>query len=84
MEPIQIRVTRIIDFGTIVSIVGFDAATNRPVMVHVDHRPFQDIWDAWKAANFPQPIEFDADRLTLNLNLDPSESFHGDGADAAA
>ena len=50
MEPIRIRVTRIIDFGTIVSIVGVDLESNAPVMVHVDHLPFQVIWDTWKAA----------------------------------
>ena len=31
MEPIRIRVTRIIDFGTIVSIVGIDLKSNAPV-----------------------------------------------------
>ena len=70
MEPIRIRVTRIMDFGTIVSIVGTDAVSNKPIMVHVDHRPFQAIWDTWKAANFPQPIAFDAERLTLNLDVE--------------
>jgi hypothetical protein len=73
MEPVRIRVNRILDFGTIVSIVGVDTDSNEPVVVHVDHRPFQAIWDAWKAANFPQPITFDADNLTLNLGLDPDE-----------
>ena len=72
MEPIRIRVTRILDFGTIVSIVGIDDS-NAAVVVHVDHRPFQAIWDAWKAANFPQPITFDAERLTLNLGLEPDQ-----------
>jgi hypothetical protein len=31
MEPIRIRVTRIIDFGTIISIVGVDLESNAPV-----------------------------------------------------
>jgi hypothetical protein len=70
MEPIRVRVSRIMDFGTIVSIIGVDLESNKPVVVHVDHRPFQTIWDTWKAANFPQPIEFDADCLTLNLDID--------------
>jgi hypothetical protein len=73
MEPIRIRVTRIMDFGTIVSIVGTDIVSNKPIMVHVDHRPFQAIWDTWKAANFPQPIAFDAERLTLNLDVELEE-----------
>jgi hypothetical protein len=58
------------DFGTIVSIVGTDIVSNKPIMVHVDHRPFQAIWDTWKSANFPQPISFDAERLTLNLDVE--------------
>lgn len=86
MEPIRIRVTRIIDFGTIVSIVGIDLKSNAPVMVHVDHRPFQAIWDTWKAANFPQPIAFDAERLTLALDIDPDDTLaeHDDQLPPAA
>ena len=75
MEPIRIRVTRILDFGTIVSIVGIDAESNEAVVVHVDHRPFQAIWDAWNAANFPQPITFDAERLTLSLGIEPDQEL---------
>ena len=69
MEPIRMRIKRIMDFGTIVSIVGIDIESNQPVMVHVDHRPFQAIWDSWKAANFPQPVAFDAQHLILNLEV---------------
>ena len=74
MEPIRIRVSRIIDFGTIVSIVGTDTSSQKPVVVHVDHRPFQSIWETWRAAGFEQPISFDAERLTLNLDLDPDDA----------
>ena len=83
MEPIRIRVTRIIDFGTIVSIVGTDVDSKKPIMVHVDHRPFQSIWDTWKAANFPQPIAFDAERLTLNLEVETDETDDLDSGFAA-
>jgi len=74
MEPVRIRVTRIMDFGTIVSIIGTDIESNQPVVVHVDHRPFQAIRDTWKAMNFPQPVEFDADCLTLNLDVELDET----------
>jgi hypothetical protein len=77
MEPIRIRVTRVIDFGITVTIVGIDLESNAPVMVHIDHRPFEAIWDTWKTANFPQPVTFDAERLTLNLDMDPD----GDGGE---
>jgi hypothetical protein len=40
MQPMRMRVDRVIDFGTIVSLVGIDLETARPVTVHVDHRPF--------------------------------------------
>ena len=78
MDPIRIRVSRIIDFGTIVSIVGDDITSKRPVTIHVDHRPFQSFWETWKSAGQPQPIEFDADRLTLNLDLEPDEEVSPD------
>ena len=79
MEPIRIRVTRIMDFGSIVSIIGTDMQSNKPIMVHVDHRPFEAIWNTWKSANFPQPIAFDAEHLTLDLAIEPDDD--GDGGE---
>ena len=83
MDPIRIRVTRIMDFGTIVSIIGVDTETNNPIVVHVDHRPFQAILDSWKATGFSQPIAFDAERLTLNLNIDADDDGGGEEIDDA-
>jgi hypothetical protein len=79
MEPLKIHVTKVIDFGTIVSIVGTDIESQLSVVVHVDHRPFQIIWDAWQKAGFPQPVTFGADGLTLNLAFDSDED--GDSND---
>jgi len=73
MEPIRIRVTRIIDYGSIVSIVGIDTNLTKQVVIHVDYRPFQKIWEAWSEAGFSQPITFDADRLTLNLAMETDD-----------
>ena len=67
MKPFRFRVKRLIDFGTIVSMVGIDADTGKPVTVHVDHRPFVEFWATWREAGLPQPIEYDAERLTLSL-----------------
>jgi hypothetical protein len=39
MQPLRIRIDRIVDFGTIVSLVGIDIETAKPVTIHVDHRP---------------------------------------------
>jgi len=69
MQPVRMSVIRIIDFGTIVSIVGTDLQSGKPIAIHIDHRPFQSFWDAWQAAGFTQPIEFDANRLTLSLEI---------------
>jgi hypothetical protein len=76
MKPLRIRIDRIVDFGTIVSLVGVDTETAKPVTIHVDHRPFAAFWEAWRAAGFPQPIEYEADRLMLHLDMMPT-----DGAD---
>jgi hypothetical protein len=55
MKPFRFRVNRLIDFGTIVSMVGIDADTGRPVTVHVDHRPFAEFLAAWRQADLPYP-----------------------------
>jgi hypothetical protein len=81
MKPFRIRVNRIIDLGTIVSLIGIDAETWKPVTVHVDYRPFDLVWAAWRDAGEVQPIEYAADRLTLSLGVaadDQSEAAsHG-------
>ena len=73
MKPLRIRIDRIVDFGTVVSLVGIDTETAMPVTIHVDHRPFAAFWQAWYAAGFPQPIEYDADRLMLHLHMMPDD-----------
>ncbi len=73
MQPLRIRVDRIVDFGTVVSLVGVDTETAMAVTIHVDHRPFASFWEAWREAGFPQPIEYAADRLTLHLHMLPDE-----------
>jgi hypothetical protein len=69
MKPFRIRVDRVIDFGTIVSLIGIDAETGKPVTVHVDYRPFDVVWVAWQDVGSKQPIEYVADGLTLDLGL---------------
>jgi hypothetical protein len=67
MKSFRFHVDRLIDFGTIVSMVGIDADTGERVTVHVDHRPLAEFWAAWCDVGLPQPIEYDAERLTLSL-----------------
>ena len=73
MQPLRVQIDRIVDFGTIVSLVGIDTETAKPVTIHVDHRPFAAFWQAWREAGFPQPIEYAADRLMLHLNMLPAD-----------
>lgn len=73
MKPLRIRIDRIVDFGTVVSLVGVDTGTAMPVTIHVDHRPFAAFWEAWCAAGFPQPVEYEADRLMLHLDMLPTD-----------
>jgi hypothetical protein len=73
MQPLRIRVERIVDFGTIVSLVGVDTDNQQQVTVHIDHRPFEAFWQAWREAGFSQPIEYDADRLTLSVDMVPDD-----------
>ena len=73
MQPLRIRVERVVDFGTIVSLFGVDTDNQQRVTVHIDHRPFEAFWQAWREAGFPQPIEYDADRLTFSLDMMPND-----------
>jgi hypothetical protein len=73
MQPLRIRIDRIVDFGTVVSLVGIDTETATPVTIHVDHRPFAAFWKAWWEAGFPQPVEYEADRLMLHLDMLPAD-----------
>lgn len=73
MQPLRIRIDRIVDFGTVVSLVGTDTETAMPVTIHVDHRPFAAFWKAWWEAGLPQPVEYAADRLLLHLDMRPAD-----------
>ena len=72
MKPLRIRIHRIVDFGTVVSLVGIDTETAKPVTIHIDHRPFAAFWQAWREAGFPQPM-YEADRLMLHLDMMPDD-----------
>src|SRR5215475_2735800 len=73
MKPLRIRIDRVVDFGTIVSLIGVDIEAGKPVTIHIDHRPFASFWEAWREAGFPQPIEYAADQLMLHLDMLPDE-----------
>jgi hypothetical protein len=77
MQPLRIRIDRIVDFGTVVSLVGIDTETAMAVAIHVDHRPFSGFRKALREAGLPPPIEYAADRLLLHLNMQPDVDAKG-------
>lgn len=77
MQPLRIRIDRIVDFGMVVSLVGVDTQTGMAVSIHVDHRPFSAFRKALREAGLPRPIEYEADRLLLHLDLLPAGDAEG-------
>lgn len=73
MKPLRIRIDRIVDFGKVVCLVGIDTATLMAVTIHVDHRPFAAVRKALREAGLPRPIEYEASRLLLHLDLVPDQ-----------
>ena len=69
MDSIRIRVDQIFDFTNIVTVIGTDLGSNRPLAIHVDHKPFQTLWELWRLVDLPQPVAFDGDRLILALDF---------------
>jgi len=73
MKPACIEIHRIADFVRIVSLIGVDIDVDQPITIHVDHRSFAAFWEAWCEADFPQPSEYVANRLTIHLEVLPDE-----------
>jgi hypothetical protein len=78
MQPLRIRIDRVVDFGTVVSLVGVDAETAEPVAIHIDYRAFAAFWATWREMGSLPPVEYTAERLILQLDMQPVE-----GADSA-
>lgn len=73
MQPLRIRINRIVDFGLAVSLVGIDIETSMAVSIHVDHRPFSVMRKALREAGLPPPIEYAAQGLMLHLDMLPAQ-----------
>lgn len=76
MEPIKIRIRRVVDFGEITSFVGTEVGTEKSVVIHIDYQPVSALWNVWRATR-EQPMEFKAESVTLNLEFDCDDE--GDG-----
>jgi len=60
-----------------VTLIGVDAEASKPVTVHVDYRPFDVVWAAWRDIGSKQPIEYAADGLTLSLGVAGDDHIEG-------
>ena len=83
MYAVRMHVDRVIDFGTIVTLVGIDLETEKPVSIHVDLRPLAELDQAALLAELDQatlhaglqrPSIYDAGGCTLTLTLGPTEA----------
>jgi len=72
MQPLRIRIDRIVDFGAVVSLVGIDAETTKPIVIHIDHRPFAVFQRALQEAGFAPLSEYAANQLMLHLDFLPA------------
>ena len=79
LQPLRIRIDRIVDFGVVVSLAGVDAETTKPITVHIDHRPFAVFQRALQEAGLAPLSEYAANQLMLHLDLLPA-----DGAESAS
>ncbi len=78
MNNIAVRVRRVVDWGSIDSFVGNDIYTQKEIVIHVDYREVSTLWDAWKVSGFPQPLEYEAGEVTLNLELNCDDKAERD------
>jgi hypothetical protein len=74
MYAVRMRVDRVIDFGTIVTLVGIDLETEKPVSIHVDLGPLAELDEAAAPTDgLQRPVAYDAGGCTLTLTLGPTE-----------
>ena len=79
LQPLRIRIERIVDFGPVVSLTGTDTETAEAVTVHIDHRPFAVFRRALQKTGLAPTMEYAVRQLILHFDLLPA-----DGADSAS
>jgi hypothetical protein len=73
MQAMRIRVSTIIDFAITVAIIGKEPCSGADVVLHIDYRPLPQIERGWETAGLAAKIRFEADDLTLRLDLDGAD-----------
>ena len=73
LQPLRIRIERIVDFGPVVSLTGTDTETAEAVTVHIDHRPFAVFRRALQEAGLAPSMEYAANQLMLHLDFSPAD-----------
>ena len=76
MEIIRMRLTRVVDFGPVVSLSGTELTTQRAMTVHLDHCPSLGIGVALRALQFAPPMVFDAEHLLLSIDVVEEGAAH--------
>jgi len=62
-----ICVSRVIDHGSAILLIGETAIDKRTVHIAFDWRPFHEFWLDWCRAGMPQPIYYDDETKTLRF-----------------
>ncbi len=62
-----VHISRIVDHGSVVSLLGQYDDDGSPARITLDHRPFIAFWQDWAKAGHPQPVLHDADEATLRF-----------------
>jgi hypothetical protein len=79
MQPLRLRVYRIVDFGSIVSLICGDPDTASGVTIHIESEPLKSnlLSKIRRHAGCGKPVQYAADRLLLHLDMLPADD--GDG-----
>lgn len=71
MQPVRIHVEKVVDFGSVVAIIGIDTEANSAIVVQIDRRPLSVIEAAWFLSRLQCREAFSAEQqLVLSLDFD--------------
>jgi|SRR5579863_1926588 len=81
MPPLRFRVYRIVDFGSIVSLICGDPDAGTGVTIHIESEPLKSnlLSKVRHQRGCGRPVQYAADRLMLHLDMVPADD--GDGVE---